>query len=234
MAETATVPDEGTTILTEPIKEEPKPEEKLYPETKPVEKPLEVPDAKPADKAPTETKPPEEVTKPEEKTTAKPPEEYDLKAPEGSLLSAEDVAQTLKDAKAAGLTKEQAETLLTSKDQGAKALKTRQDTAFEQTKVQWKKDVENDPEMGGEKHTETVTLANRAFKTLASADLQIWAEKTGLGNYPEFVRLMAKVGRMMGEDRLIRGTVEAPETQKAPETLLYGKTTPGANGKIEP
>lgn len=244
MAETLTAPVEGTTILTEPIKEAVKAETKIFPETPTGEEKPKTetkPDAetpkteikteeKPAEKTSTETKPPTEEKKPEaEKATEKPQTDYDLKLPEGSPLSAEDLAQTVKDAKAAGLLKEQAQTLLNSKDQGARALKTRQDAAYEQTKVKWKEDVKNDPEMGGPKLAETVGLASRAFKTLASAELQVWAEKTGLGSYPEFVRLMAKVGRMMGEDTLIRGTVGAPQEKKPPEEVLYGATTP--NGK---
>jgi hypothetical protein len=243
MANTAT--PEGSTILTATPPVVPAPETVLFPASAPPvpapvpETPPVAPVTPPALAAvvppvtppPTpESKPPTEPVKPEVKPTPAPaPTDYDLKLPEGSLLTPEDLAQTLKESKEAGLTKEQAEMRLTSKDQGAKALQTRQNTAFEQTKVQWKEAVEKDPEMGGEHLAETAVLSSRAFKALASVELQVWAEKTGLGHYPEFVRMMTKIGRMMGEDKLIRGTVGAPEAPKPPEEILYGKTTP--NGK---
>lgn len=232
---------EGSTVLTATPPATPAPETVLFPATPPavtppaVTPPVETPPVvTPPVTAPVpEVKPPTEPPKPEVKPTPTPaPTDYDLKLPEGSPLSEEDRAQTLKDAKAAGLSKEQAETLLTSKDQGARALETRQKQAFEETKTAWKEAIAKDPEMGGDKHAETVTLANRAFKTLASAELQMWADKTGLGNYPEFVRLMAKVGSMMAEDKLVRGTVGSTPTAKTREEILYGKTTPGADGKV--
>lgn len=245
----------GSTTLTEAEKAITPAEEKLYPKTPTGAEEKTAAEKEASDKATkdaadkaaaekaaiekkeepaSETKPPEEVKKPEEKTPAKPPTDYDLKLPDGSPLSAEDVAQTLKDAKAAGLTKEQAESLLNSKDQGAKALQTRQQEAFKQTQVAWKEAITKDPEMGGDKLAETTVLASRAFKQLASAELQIWAEKTGLGDYPEFVRLMARVGKMMGEDKLIRGTVGASPEPKSREAVLYGKTTPDGSGKLTP
>lgn len=234
---------EGSTVLTAPVPVTPDPAAVIYPDTPaavappaPVTPPVApVEPAKPADPAavvppvtpPTpEVKPPTDPAKEVKPTPTPAPTDLVLALPDGSLLSPEDLVQTLKEAKDAGLTQVQAEAVLKSKDQGATALKTRQDTAFEQTRVQWKESVTKDPEMGGDKYAETVALASRAFKHLASAELQIWAEKTGLGDYPEFVRFCARAGKMMAEDKLVRGIVGDVEHKKPPEEVLYGKTTP--------
>lgn len=199
----------------------------VVPPPAPVVPPPAAPVTLPVIPPPPETKPPTEPKPADGKPPTPPvPTEYDLKLPDGSLLSPEDLATTLKDAKEAGLTKEQAESLLKSKDQGATALKTRQDTAFAETKRQWKEAVSKDTEMGGDKLAETYALSARAFKELASAEMQVWVEKTGLGDYPEFVRFCARIGKMMGEDKLIRGHVGPEEKPRPPEEVLYGKTTP--------
>lgn len=258
MAEATTEEVKGSTILTETVKEETKAEEKLFPTAEQKaeqdkaaqETAAKAAEQTAADKAKadadaasktktetktetttTETKVPTEQEKAEaEKARLAAQKDYTLSLPENSPLSSEELAAIQKEAKDAGLTKEKAEQMLTSKDQTARAAQTRlqeqQAKAFAETKSQWRATVEKDPEMGGDKFNETVALSSRAFKTLASPELQIWAEKTGLGSYPEFVRLMAKVGKMMGEDRLIRGSIDAPTEKKPKEEVLYGKTTP--------
>lgn len=237
---------QGSTILTaEPPAPPKSPEAVLFPtNTPPVTPPVTpdptvppvtppvVPPVTPPPVTPSEPpKPPEEPPKPGAPAApAAAPTDYALTLPTDSPLTPEELATVQKEAKDAGLTKEKAEQMLQSKDQTARAAQTRlqeqQAKAFEATKTQWRSDVEKDPEMGGDKFNETVALSSRAFKTLASPELQIWAEKTGLGSYPEFVRLMAKVGKLMSEDRLIRGSVNEPPAKKSPEEILFGKTTP--------
>lgn len=252
MAEPTTATVEGSTVLTAPVKEAPAPESKLFPDTPTgTEAPgAAAPKTEPAPAASTEpttpetpkpattteTKPADKDEKPGATTTQETPKpDYVLTLPEGSPLTPEELASTQKEAKEAGLPEAKAKEMLQSKDQTARAAQTRlveqQQKAFDDTKTQWKEQLAKDPDMGGDKLAETTILASRAFQTLASPQLQVWAEKTGLGSYPEFVRLMARVGRLIGEDRLIRGSVDTPPAQKSREETLYGKTTPGADGK---
>jgi hypothetical protein len=51
-----------------------------------------------------------------------------------------------------------------------------------------------------------------------------------------FVKMMAKVGKLLGEDnRLVLGQLGGPtedlSTTEAKAARMYGKTTPGANGQ---
>lgn len=196
--------------------------------------PAAPPPATPPAAPPAPSEPPKPPTEPEKPAGSPPPApaptEYVLTLPPDSPLSADDLAAVAKEAKDAGMPKEKAEALLTSRNELAKASQARlietQQKAFQEVQGQWKEAIAKDPEMGGEKLAETTMLASRAFKSVASAELQVWAEKTGLGNYPEFVRMMAKVGRLMGEDRLVRGPVDEPPAKLSPEERLYGKTTP--------
>lgn len=219
------------------------PETKMFPttpetppsETPPVEPPTVPPVIPPV--VPTEPpKPPTEPVKAEVPATPPAaPTDITLKLPEGSLLSADQLAQTVKEAKDAGMSQIQADVLVKSKDQSAKesvkAFETRQNEVFAQTKVQWKEAVSKDPELGGEHLAETALLASRGFSAIANPTLQKLADETGIGSHPEFVRAMVKVGRLIGEDRLVPGTTASPAVKQEPWEKMFGKTTPGADGK---
>ena len=203
------------------------------PATPPVTSP-----AKPSEppKEPTEPKKPEVPA-----TPATPPADYeDLKLPDGSLLSAEKQATLVKEAKASGLSKEKAQELLSSHEAVAKetasAIKAQQDKALEAAKVLWKGEVEKDPVLGGEHITETALLSSRGYQALTTPEERKAIEQTGMDFHPIFVRMMAKVGKLLGEDnRLVLGQIGAPtedlSTTEAKAAKMYGKTTPGANGQ---
>lgn len=169
----------------------------------------------------------QKTTTTEGKTTTEgsekePTADYDLKLPEGSPLSPEDLAATLKDAKDAGQSKEQAEKTLQTKDQTARAVLQRQSDLVKTIQKTWKDQVSKDPEIGGDKFTENVEIAKRAWDKLATPDLKKWADETGLGNHPEVVRLMVRVGKLISEDRLVRGAPGGAPKSRNPEDVLYG------------
>lgn len=243
MAESATA-DVPTSIVNTPEPPPaPTPEATLFKTTpgEPTQKAEEKPGSPEAPLKPAteEIKPPTDVTKPGDTAKpappATPPTDYELKLPKDSVLNEEDLAAIAKEAKDAGLTKEKAEEVLNSRNALAvktvERMKTQQETAWKAEQVAYKDIVAKDPEMGGEHLTETVMLASRGFKATASPELQKLVDQTGLGSHPEYVRQMAKIGRMMAEDKLVLGQVGgAPESRDA-ASVLYARTTPGADGK---
>jgi len=48
--------------------------------------------------------------------------------------------------------------------------------------------------------------AQRAFGQFSTPEFNAFMDETGLGNHPELVKAFAKIGAMLGEDRLIVGT----------------------------
>jgi hypothetical protein len=248
-----------STILNQPPAAPKTPEGKVYtdptpaaaaapdPVTPPATPPSGTPPATPPATPPTSGEPPatppaqppaatpQDPPKPGEPKTppaagSTPPADYDLKLPEGSPLTPEDLAQTLKDAKDAGMTKEQAEQMLEKKDQTARAVLQRQDTALKTEQAKWQDQCAKDPEIGGDDYAKNIELAKRAWDKLASAELKELAsnkvvngvQMTGLANHPEVVRLMVRIGKLIGEDVLVRGTSGAAPKGKNPEDVLYG------------
>lgn len=228
------------TILNEPPPAAPPaPESKLYPSppAAPVVTPPAVPPVTPAPAPgtpplapvtppvtpPAEPKPPTEPAKPPVPVTpAAVPTDYDLKLPEGSLLSPEDLAATLKESKDAGLTKEQAEAKLLTKNEAVKGFNDRQQQVVQQAREEWKSECAKDSEFGGESFPQNMELAKRAWDKLASPKLKDMAERTGFGNHPEVVRMMVRVGKMFSEDKIIRGATGSAPDKRAPEDILFG------------
>lgn len=176
-----------------------------------------------------------------EKEPAKPatppvPTDYTLALPENSPLTKEDLDARAKSAKERGLTKDQAEAeLKTENDVAVRTMARFQEKQTADTKAAqtlWVETIKADPELGGDRYNQTVVEASRAFKATASPELQKIIRDSGLGNHPEYVRQMAKFGRMMGEDTMIAGRSGGVAVQKTTAQKMYGATTPGADGKL--
>lgn len=210
-------------------------EQKLYPDTPDGKAPPVVPDALAPvitdPKAPTET-----VPEPAKPATPPVPTDYTLALPENSPLTKEDLDSHAKSAKERGLTKDQAEAeLKTENDVAVRTMTRFQEKQTADTKAAqtlWVETIKADPELGGDRYNQTVVEASRAFKATASPELQKIIRDSGLGNHPEYVRQMAKFGRMMGEDTMIAGRSGAVAIKKSRAESMYGATTPGADGKM--
>lgn len=192
----------------------------------------------PAKAATTEAKPTATDTKPADKAATTTQTEYTLNLPENSALTKEDLDATLKEAKAAGLSEDEAKEMLQSKDQVAKSAQTRLQTQQEQTlktMVQgWRDEVKNDPELGGEHLAETAIKSSRAAKAIFDAPTLKFLNDTGYGDNPGLVRAMVKVYNLIGEDKFIRGTTgnvsSVPTTTEEKAKRLFGNPIKEAVG----
>lgn len=149
---------------------------------------------------------------------------YDLKAPEGSNFEQGKLDKIVSFSKEQGLSKEQAQALV---DRDAK-MEADQKTELLQKSQQWVEDVKSDKEIGGEKFGTSVEHAKRIISKYASEDFKKVLNDTGLGNHPELVRLLARVGKDMGSDEFVNAP-QGHAPQRRPKTIadrLYGNTTP--------
>jgi len=63
----------------------------------------------------------------------------------------------------------------------------------------WGDELQKDAEFGGEKFKDTQQHAANAVNKLGSPKLAEALKESGLGNYPDMIRLLARVGKMMAE-----------------------------------
>lgn len=125
---------------------------------------------------------------------------YDLQMPDGIELD-----QPLLDALGPVMAELQlsnghAQMLVDKYIEAQTASATQRQQEWAQTITKWGDDAKADPEMGGAKWDATVAAATSAVSRFGTPELQQYLEASGAGNHPEVIRLMAKVGAMIGED----------------------------------
>jgi hypothetical protein len=173
----ATEPTETTEATTEPV-EETKAEA-------------------PKEEAPKEEAPKEEA-KPEDKEPNA-PESYDFKndeiAPEVKTAFGE-VAKEL------DLSQENADKVL---NKMIPVLQERADANLEKVRNEWLEASKNDKEIGGNNLEKNLGYAKKALTKFATDDLRNFLNETSLGNHPEVIRLMTRIGKSISEDGYIGG-----------------------------
>lgn len=132
------------------------------------------------------------------------PEKYELTLPEGVTENAELKGQFETIAKELGLTQENAQKLYSL---GAQATTQNTNALLKDVAAlqsSWLTASEKDPEIGGDGAQEKVAIARTALK-FATPELKQVLNETKLGNHPELVRWMYRVGKAMSEDTLVQG-----------------------------
>jgi hypothetical protein len=160
------------------------------------------------------------------------PESYELVAPDGVTLDAASVEAATPVFKELGLTNEQANKLVPIATQMAQRI---QDQANQQIISQvaadrkaWLDTAKADPELGGSKWNETVTIAASALDKLGfpkGAPFRVLLDESGLGNHPEMIRAFSKMGRAMGESGFVREG-QSTAAEQHPARLLYPNDKP--------
>lgn len=198
------------TIVTQPPAATPPetPPAAVTPPKTPVTPPEKPPESKPGEK------PPE----------AKAPATYDLKLPEGSLLDKTDIERIVKTAKENEFAQEDAQALLEAEHEAVKAYASKQQGAMAEATKTWANESKNDKEVGGEKFAENAELARRVVTKFGTPQLTKALTETGLGNHPELVRIMVRIGRALGDDQLVIGTSGAMPAAKSHADKLYPTT----------
>lgn len=173
------------------------------------------PDAE--DEKPGEEKPGE---KEGEKKPEGAPEKYEFSAPEGTELDKAAVEQFEPIARELNLSQEQAQKLVDL--YGSKVmpqLMKQQAESWQKQVADWGTAAKEDKEIGGDKFGANLEKAKQAMGTFATPELREFLESSGMGNHPEMIRLMVKVGAAMSEDNLVTSNEKG---QRSAADVLYG------------
>lgn len=153
------------------------------------------------------------------------PESYaDFRVPDGLEAFDKDVVTAFGTvAKELNLSQASAQRIL---DQVGPKLAERQKAQLKSVQAEWSKALSADPEIGGARLTETFTTANKAYEQFASPALRELLSKSGLDGHPEVVRMFARLGRDMADDKLVVPGTETPtpaiHDPAHQKKLLYG------------
>jgi|688.fasta_scaffold33106_6 hypothetical protein len=146
---------------------------------------------------------------------------YELKVPEGANLDASYLEQTKALAKELGLSQEAAQKLV-ERDAGLMSSVSERNTAQVREKTeQWAKDAEADKEIGGSNFQSSVTDARTALDKFGTPEFKNLLNQSGVGNHPELIRLLARVGKAMREDKMVTSSSQPARDQKSFADAFY-------------
>ncbi|EPF6608276.1 TPA: peptidase [Klebsiella aerogenes] len=172
---------------------------------------------------PEESKAPDDGKQEEKKEDDKPegaPEKYEFTAAEGVDLDTEALKDFEPVARELNLTNEQAQKLVDAYPKILAGVQQRQAEAWQAQTEEWAATVKADKEIGGDKLTANLGVAQRALDTFGTPELKEYLNGTGLGNHPELVKAFIKVGKAMSEDGMVTGKESG---QRSAAEVLYGK-----------
>jgi len=129
------------------------------------------------------------------------PDTYaDFVMPDGVTLDETLLTEAAPILKELNATQEQAQKLMDIAAKQVQASSQKQFDDFNQLLEDWRTQSENDGEFGGDKFDENVKVAQNAVNKYGTPELQQLLKDHGMGNHPEVIRFMVKVGRTLNED----------------------------------
>lgn len=95
---------------------------------------------------------------------------------------------------------------------------------FDAVQDNWKKATKEDPEIGGANYDKNLASTKAVIDRFGGPKLQEAIELTGIGNHPEFVRLMTKIAPMVLEAAPVTPSTPTPPASRYSSTNLYPDT----------
>lgn len=154
----------------------------------------------------------DDVEEGEVKYDLKLPEGFD--APEGLMDSFKEMAKELK------LSNESAQKMVDLAVKQAQEIESRNQEVWLAQREAWREELTEDPKYGGKNLDATLRNAARVFQLYGNEAVVEALNNFGLGDHPEFVKMFARIGQALREDRLVEGEKGRP-TSKSLESVFY-------------
>jgi hypothetical protein len=140
----------------------------------------------------------------------------DLKAPDGSLLTADNVKAFAEAAQKANLDPAVAKSMLEQQSKILSDFQASVAAKHEEQVLAWDQSLAQDKEIGGDALKANIDQGRRALERFGDKDLLDALRTSGFNSYPPLVRFLVKVGRAMAEDRNA-GSASGPAGMSAQE-----------------
>jgi len=152
----------------------------------------------------------------EETEVAGAPEEYTtFDLPENFDMNNDTLAEYHTFAKENGLTQEQAQRGV---DMVAQMKEAEMNQWVEQQKS-WVEQAKADTEYGNDKFDESISVAVKARDSFGTSEFNEMLDSSGLGNHPEMIRFLHRVGKAISEDSVVVGGTTTSQLSR--EAVLY-------------
>ncbi len=141
------------------------------------------------------------------------PEKYEFTAPEGDAFDPKVLGEFEAVARELNLPQESAQKML---DKLAPALKAKQEEGLAAVVTGWTESAKADKEFGGDKLTESLTVARKAMDQFGTPELRDLLNGSGLGNHPEIIRAFYRAGKAISDDKVLTSGTSGSSRQRAP------------------
>ena len=149
------------------------------------------------------------------------PESYkDFTFPKDIELDDELMTQAKNVFKELNLTQEQAQQLVDFESNVKSEEIQRQHKAWDELQDTWKKASENDKEFGGDGLDANLAVAKQGRDAFGDKEFNEMLEVTGVGNHPEMIRFLFKIGKLVSEDKILQGSGSAYGSATQAERLF--------------
>ena len=92
-------------------------------------------------------------------------------------------------------------------------------TQWVEQQKSWVDDAKKDAEYGGEKFDESISIAVKARDSFGTSEFNEMLDSSGLGNHPEMIRFLNRVGKAISEDSVVVGGSSTSNLTR--EAVLY-------------
>ena len=154
------------------------------------------------------------------------PEDYKLEASEDFAVPQENLDSFTKACKEAGLSKKQAEAMLNWHKGFASDVSKLQAQQESAQIRQWQDEILKDPEIGGSHWKAAVADSRKALNAFdQDGKLRTLLKQMHADYHPDVVRVIARVGRAMGEDKFIGSRGESSGRERPLEERMWPNMT---------
>ena len=152
-----------------------------------------------------------------ESEVASAPEEYGtFELPDNFDMNEETLGEYHTFAKENNLTQEQAQRGVDMVAQ----MKQAEMTQWVEQQKSWVDDAKKDAEFGGDKFEQNIAVAVKARDSFGTSEFNEMLDTSGLGNHPEMIRFLNRVGKAISEDSVVVGGTSTTGNQTR-ESVLY-------------
>lgn len=137
--------------------------------------------------------------------TKKETDEVSAKDLKSEIFDEESLEEVAKKANELGLDSKQAKEFLKFSEEVIEGVKEQEAAEHKQVKDQWLKDTKSDPDIGGDKLAQNAEYSKKAIDSFGTDALKEILNETELGNHPEIVRVFAKIGKEISDDKRVVG-----------------------------
>ena len=157
-----------------------------------------------------------------EDKSAKDADVLDLKIPENSNLSDEQVEDIKAFAKENELSNEVTQAILDRENKAVSSYIENSEKESNQIIENWEKEVKSDKELGGDNLKQTVENSRRAVEQFGSESFSKLLNESGYGNNPDVIRFLNAIGEKMADDKFIQPGAK-PAAERSMAEIFYGK-----------